>query len=106
MDIFRYRTDDGQEPFSEWLSGLADRAAQARIRARLRQLEAGNLGDCSGVGNGVLELRIHVGAGYRVYLGRHGTTIIILLAGGSKKTQSADIGLAKKYWLDWKGQLP
>jgi putative addiction module killer protein len=58
------------------------------------------------VGSGVLELRIHVGAGYRVYFARHGTTIIILLAGGSKKTQSADIGLAKKYWLDWKGRLP
>ncbi|WP_409567835.1 type II toxin-antitoxin system RelE/ParE family toxin [Rugamonas sp. DEMB1] len=60
------------------------------------------MGDASAVGEGVMELRIHVGAGYRVYFGRHGQAIVILLMGGSKKRQAADIRLAKQYWLEWK----
>ena len=63
MQLLRYQREDGREPFSEWLNGLRDKMAQARIRLRLRQVEAGNLGDCEPVGEGVLELRVHVGAG-------------------------------------------
>lgn len=102
MELFRYQRDDGSEPFSEWLAQLDDRRAQANVRVRLLRLEAGNLGDASAVGEGVMELRIHVGAGYRVYFGRHGQAIVILLMGGSKKRQAADIRLAKQYWLEWK----
>jgi putative addiction module killer protein/probable addiction module antidote protein len=67
MELFRYQRDDGSEPFSEWLAQLDDRRAQANVRVRLLRLEAGNLGDVSAVGEGVMELRIHVSAGYRVY---------------------------------------
>ena len=81
---------------------LRDRQAQARVRIRLKRIEAGNFGDCDSVGDGVLELREHLGAGYRVYLGRHGQSVVILLCGGSKKTQIADIKTAKDYWADWK----
>lgn len=102
IELFRYQREDGREPFSEWLEAVRDKIAAARIRVRLRQVEAGNLGDCSAVGDGVLELRIHVGAGYRVYCGRHGKTIVILLCGGDKSSQPADIRRAKEFWVEWK----
>ncbi len=102
IEILRYQGGDGREPFSEWLNSLRDKAAQARIRMRLRQMEAGNLGDCKAVGHGVSELRVHVGAGYRVYFGRFGTAVIVLLAGGDKDSQEKDIQRATELWLDWK----
>lgn len=81
---------------------MRDKQAQAKIRVRLKRLEAGIFGDCEPVGDGVLELREHLGAGYRVYFGRQGQSIVILLCGGSKKSQAADIKTAKDYWADWK----
>ena len=72
-----------------------DKQAQAKVRVRIKRLEAGNFGDCYPVGEGVHELREHLGAGYRVYFGRHGQTVVILLCGGSKKSQPADIKTAK-----------
>ena len=102
MQLLRYQREDGREPFSEWLNGLRDKMAQARIRLRLRQVEAGNLGDCEPVGEGVLELRVHVGAGYRVYCGRHGKTVVLLLCGGDKASQARDIEQAKQLWMEWK----
>lgn len=101
-EVFRYQTVDGQEPVTDWLQSLRDKQAQAKVRIRLKRLEAGIFGDCEPVGEGVLELREHLGAGYRVYFGRHGQTIVILLCGGTKKTQLADIKTAKEYWADWK----
>ena len=102
MQLLRYQREDGWEPFSEWLNGLRDKMAQARIRLRLRQVEAGNLGDCEPVGEGVLELRVHVGTGYRVYCGRHGKTVVLLLCGGDKASQVRDIEQAKQLWTEWK----
>jgi putative addiction module killer protein len=102
IEVFRYQTDDGREPVTEWLLSLRDKQAQAKVRLRLKRLEAGIFGDCEAVGEGVLELREHLGAGYRVYFGRHGRTIVILLCGGTKKSQAADIKAAKEYWADWK----
>lgn len=102
MEIFRYQLEDGKEPVTDWLQSLKDKQAQAKIRIRLKRLETGNFGDCDPVGGGVQELREHLGAGYRVYLGRHGQSVVILLCGGSKKSQSADIKTAKEYWEDWK----
>ena len=102
MQLLRYQREDGWEPFSEWLNGLRDKMAQARIRLRLRQVEAGNQGDCEPVGEGVLELRVHVGAGYRVYCGRHGKTVVLLLCGGDKASQVRDIEQAKQLWTEWK----
>ncbi len=84
VEVFRYQTADGKEPLTEWLQSLRDKQAQAKVRIRLKRLEAGIFGDCEPVGDGVLELREHLGAGYRVYFGRHGQTIVILLCGGTK----------------------
>ena len=104
INLVRYQQTNGDEPLSDWLSGVRDKMAQARIRIRLRQVEAGNFGDCESVGEGVSELRVHVGAGYRVYFGRHGQTVIVLLCGGDKRTQTNDIKRAKLFWADWKGR--
>ena len=100
--LLRYQRDDGREPFTEWLDTMGDKVAQARIRIRLRQVQAGNFGDCEPVGEGVTELRIHVGAGYRAYFGRHGKSVVILLYGGDKRSQLADIKQAKALWMEWK----
>jgi len=102
VDVLRYQAEDATEPVTEWLNNLRDRQAQARLRVRLRRLEAENFGDCDPVGEGVFELREHMGTGYRVYFGRHGRQVVILLCGGDKKSQTADIKRAKKYWVDWK----
>jgi putative addiction module killer protein len=102
IELLRYQSEDGDEPFTDWLAGLRDNIAAARIRVRLRQVEAGNFGDCDAVGEGVIELRVHVGAGYRVYCGRHGKTVVILLCGGDKSTQPRDIKRAKELWSEWK----
>ena len=81
--------------FSRWLSRLRDRRAKATILARLRRLSIGHLGDVSPVGEGVSELRIHHGPGYRVYFVRRGETLIVLLCGGDKGSQKRDIDKAK-----------
>ncbi len=104
IELLRYQRDDGREPFTEWLDTLRDKVAQARIRIRSRQVQAGNFGDCEPVGEGVTELRIHVGAGYRAYFGRHGKSIVILLCGGDKRSQSIDIKQARVLWMEWKGR--
>ena len=83
-------------PFEAWLSGLTDRKAVARIFARLDAAQRGNFGDCEPVGEGVSEMRIHVGRGYRIYYVRTGTTIYVLLTGGDKASQTKDIIRAKK----------
>lgn len=77
--------------FDKWFSSLRDVQAKARIEARIRRAELGNLGDCEPVGNGISEMRIHYGPGYRVYFLQHGTELIVLLAGGDKRTQTKDI---------------
>lgn len=102
MELFRYQREDGSEPFSDWINALRDKTAAARIRVRLLRVEAGNFGDCEPVGDGVTELRVHVGPGYRVYFGRHGKTVVLLLCGGDKASQSSDIRQAKALWAEWK----
>lgn len=102
IELFRYQQANGREPFTEWLNAMRDKIAQARIRVRLRQVQAGNFGDSESVGDGVIELRVHVGAGYRVYCARHGKAVVILLCGGDKRSQPADIKQAKELWVEWK----
>lgn len=102
IEVFRYRTTAGEEPVTDWLASLSDKRVQAKMRIRLLRVAAGNFGDVEPVGEGVFELREHLGAGYRVYYGRHGRTVVILLCGGTKRTQTADIKTAKEYWTDWK----
>lgn len=82
------------ETFTQWLDGLRDVRARARVQVRIERLAAGNAGDVDPVGEGVSELRIDYGPGYRVYFKKHGREIVILLAGGDKRTQSADIKTA------------
>ena len=106
LEVFRYQHQNGVVPITEWLRSLRDKRAQAKVRIRLRRLEAGMFGDCEPVGDGVLELREHIGAGYRIYCARHGQTVVILLCGGIKKTQVTDITTARRYWSDWKGRQP
>ncbi len=88
--------------FDAWLSNLADQKAKARILARLLSATFGNFGDCKPVGEGVSEMRIHVGAGYRVYYTRTGSTVYVLLAGGEKASQTKDISKAKKMAREFK----
>lgn len=82
------------EIFAKWLDGLHDIRARARIQARIERLAAGNPGDVKAVGEGVSELRIDYGPGYRVYYKKHGQKVVILLAGGDKSTQAKDIKTA------------
>lgn len=82
--------------FSEWLGGLRDASARARIVVRLRRMETGNFGDVKAVGEGVNEMRIDHGPGYRVYFVRSGETVVVLLCGGDKRRQQADIARAKQ----------
>ena len=101
-ELHIYVTASGQAPFSEWLKALQDGKARARIRVRLDRVSLGNMGDCHGVGDGVQELRIDYGPGYRVYFGQLGSTIVLLLCGGDKSTQTKDIALAKQFWNDYR----
>lgn len=84
------------ELFAEWLDGLKDHKAALAVVKRIRRLEAGLLGDVKSVGDGVSEARIHLNAGYRLYFVQRGKTLVILLCGGDKSTQSADIRKAKE----------
>jgi putative addiction module killer protein len=92
--------------FDAWLSRLADQKAKARILARITSATLGNFSDCESVGEGVSEMRIHVGAGYRVYYTRTGSTVYVLLAGGVKATQTKDIAKAKRIARELKRANP
>jgi putative addiction module killer protein len=87
--------------FANWLRKLRDRQARARIQIRIRRLSLGNFGDVKPVGEGVSELRIDYGPGYRVYLQQRGNQLVVLLAGGDKRTQQADIAKAKALSKEW-----
>jgi putative addiction module killer protein len=93
-----YETPSGTVPFDDWLNGLRDAKGRARIQVRLDRLENGNFGDCDPVGEGVFELRMDFGPGYRAYFAEENATIVLLLIGGDKKTQVKDIKTAKSYW--------
>ena len=97
-----YETSDGKCPWLEWFDGLKDRKSQAAIDARLLRLQRGNLGDCKAIGAGVSELRVHLGPGYRIYLGQDGDTLVVLLCGGTKRSQRRDIDRAIAYWNDYR----
>lgn len=99
--VIVYADSKGEEPFTGWLYGLRDDITRKRILARLSRLEQGNLGDCKPVGEGVSELRMFFGSGYRVYFAEHGSNIVVLLCGGDKSSQDADIQQAKIYWRSY-----
>jgi putative addiction module killer protein len=97
-----YQTASGALPFLEWLHSLRDGRTRAIIMARLARVRLGNMGNTSPVGEGVQELKINYGPGYRVYFGQDGTELVILLNGGDKSTQDEDIETAKGYWQAYK----
>jgi putative addiction module killer protein len=97
-----YKSEQDREPFTDWLEGLKDRQARAILRARLARVQLGNLGDCKALRKGVMELRIDHGPGYRVYLSQQGEVLVLLLCGGDKRSQDADIERAIEYLEDWK----
>jgi len=101
-EIREYLKSGSKCPFRDWLKSPKDVNARAKIRVRINRIRLGNFGDCKSVGSGVSDFRIDFGPGYRVYFGRVGEKLVLLLCGGSKKNQEKDIRLAKKYWNDYK----
>ncbi len=97
-DVRNYVTSDGREPYEEWVNSFRNRKTRAIIRERVNRLHLGNFGDYKRLTADLYELRINYGPGYRVYLGVADRVIVILLCGGSKKTQRRDIQKAKEYW--------
>ena len=101
IELLEYRDERGRSPFGRWLTRL-DRYAAARIAIALERMAEGNFGDVKSVGEGVLERLITFGPGYRIYFGRDGETLIILLAGGDKSRQQRDIEDARTRWQRYK----
>lgn len=99
-----YQTSDGKRPFSDWLNGISDSKTKAIIRIRLDRLEMGNFGKCEPVGDGIFELKIYFGPGFRIYFAKTGLTYVLLLCGGDKGSQSSDIQKAKKYFEDYQSR--
>jgi len=101
LDIRYYVTPESRSPFEDWFASL-DRAAAAKVTVAVERLGAGNLSNLKSVGEGVLEHRIDWGPGYRMYLGRDGDVLVILLTGGTKKRQQRDIEAAQAMWADYR----
>lgn len=102
IEIRHCLTRNGRDVFEEWLSTLSDVRTQAKIAVRIDRLALGNFGDCKSLGNGLHELRIDWGPGYRVYFAMSGPSRAFLLCGGDKRTQIRDIGRAREYLSDYK----
>jgi len=104
VEIRKYVDEQGRAPFDDWLEGVKDQRARARILTRIDRVPMGNEGDWKPIkaSGGVRELRIPEGKGYRVYYAWDGETAILLLCGGNKSSQSADAKLAGDYWRNWR----
>ena len=105
LDLRYYLGSDCESHFESWFSAL-DASAAAKVTVALARVEQGNLSNVKGVGEGVLEYRIDWGPGYRIYFGREGDVLVILLIGGTKKRQKRDIETAKELWADYKRRRP
>jgi putative addiction module killer protein len=101
IEIREYLDDKGNSPYAKWFDHL-NVAAAVKVSTALHRMEQGNFSNVKGVGAGVFESRIDFGPGYRIYFGKDGDKLVILLAGGTKKRQDADITAAKAYWQDYK----
>jgi putative addiction module killer protein len=106
MEIRHYVTRDGVDYFQNWLDRLKDIRARVAVLRRVDRVIAGNFGDHRFCGEGVWELRIDVGPGYRVYYALAGTTIVLLLCAGSKRSQTVDIRRATSFWKDYRQRQP
>lgn len=108
MEVFKVRVlvDDSEKvPFEKWYESLKDKKARLAVASRILRVRQGNFGDHHGVGGGVQELRIHLGPGFRVYYGLHGNEVVILLGGGSKRTQEKDIEEAISLWERYRDEI-
>jgi putative addiction module killer protein len=101
MEILRYVTATGKDVFGEWFNTLHDKRVAAKVAVRINRLAAGNFGECKALREGVWELKIDYGPGYRVYYAKSGRTCVLLLCGGDKRKQAADINRAIEYWHDY-----
>jgi putative addiction module killer protein len=101
IDVREYNDRDGRSPFADWFDRLNAQAA-AKVATALTRLAGGNFSNIKGVGSGVFEFKIDFGPGYRVYFGKDGERLVILLGGGSKKRQHQDINTAHARWQDYK----
>ena len=101
LTVREYLTADGKNPFREWLRSL-NKAVGARIQLRVQRFALGNLGDHKNVGEGVWEARVMFGPGYRIYFGKDGGSIIVLLAGGDKGSRAKDIARAQGFWREYR----
>jgi putative addiction module killer protein len=101
VEVREYVDARGRIPYRDWIIGL-DTTARARIITAVLRVEQGNFSAAKGVGSGVSELRLDFGPGYRVYFGRDGEQLVLLLGGGSKRRQSADIGAAQAMWAEYR----
>jgi putative addiction module killer protein len=106
IKIVIYSTKTGKEPYSDWEEGL-DKKTLAIVKTRLDRISLGNFGTVKTIkgAKDIWEIVLDIGPGYRIYYGKKGTTVILLLVGGEKKSQERDIEKAKRYWLDGKEQL-
>ena len=105
LDLLLYADARGRVPFEGWFREL-DPRAQAKVTVALDRLKRGHVSDLSGVGESVFELKLDWGPGYRLYFGRDGARIVILLLGGTKRRQGHDIARAKAFWVDYKSRKP
>ncbi|MCW5746830.1 MAG: type II toxin-antitoxin system RelE/ParE family toxin [Alphaproteobacteria bacterium] len=101
LELRYFEDDEGRRPFEAWFEAIDD-PARAKVAVGLKRMALGNLSNVKSVGAGVLEFRIDFGPGYRVYFGRDGDTVVILLTGGTKKRQQRDIARAHAFWTDYK----
>jgi putative addiction module killer protein len=106
FEIRHYITSGGRNLFAEWRSSLRDRKACMAIDRRIGRVQVGNFGDRRFCRDGIWELRIDLGPGYRVYYALEGQTVVLLLCAGAKSTQDADIAKAREYLLDWRSRGP
>ena len=101
-ELAYYCTASGKLPFREWFASLSDLTAQEAITVRLTRLRYGNFGKCAPIGLGLSELKINYGPGYRIYFGRTGNRVVLLLCGGDKSTQRRDVLTTHQYWQSYK----
>jgi putative addiction module killer protein len=101
IEVREYLDDEGKSPYAKWFDRL-NAAAAVKVTTAIHRMEQGNFSNVKGVGAGVYEFRIDFGPGYRIYFGKDGDRLVILLAGGTKKRQDADITAAKANWRDYK----
>ena len=103
VKVSEYIDERGKSPYAEWHNRLDARAA-AKVSTALYRLEQGNFSNTKGVGGGIFEYKLDFGPGYRIYFGKDGERVVIILGGGTKKRQQRDINAAKAYWQDYKAR--